>query len=275
MKHPELIVKIPEPCHEDWNKMSPTEKGRFCKVCTKEVVDFTAKSDEEIINHFSNHGNLCGRFQTTQLNRKLIADRKKRNHWLSYAATLLLPMTVFSQGKPKMTEKVTKTEQLDTYNFTRLHIGSLDRKAKKKIQKDTLSITGIILDETKIPFPGATIQINGTNTKTSTDFDGNFSLQVTVGDILLVSYVGCESQEVKILADKTVYKVILKPGEPLEEVIVVAGQAVKLSGVAGAAIAIDGDKLTTNQEKKKSIITSLKESLKKIKPKKASKNKKE
>jgi hypothetical protein len=35
-------LQIPEPCHEDWNKMTPVHKGRFCDSCEKAVVDFTA-----------------------------------------------------------------------------------------------------------------------------------------------------------------------------------------------------------------------------------------
>jgi len=60
------IVKIPEPCHESWDKMIPTRKGKFCLSCKKEVVDFSNKSTDEIINYFQSRGNtkerLCGRF---------------------------------------------------------------------------------------------------------------------------------------------------------------------------------------------------------------------
>ena len=35
---------IPEPCHENWNKMTPQEQGRHCAVCSKVVVDFTKKT---------------------------------------------------------------------------------------------------------------------------------------------------------------------------------------------------------------------------------------
>ena len=41
-------ITIPEPCHEDWNKMTPTEKGAYCSKCNLEVIDFTKKSSEEI-----------------------------------------------------------------------------------------------------------------------------------------------------------------------------------------------------------------------------------
>ncbi|MCR9173775.1 MAG: hypothetical protein NXI10_14830 [bacterium] len=39
---------IPEPCHENWNEMTPTEKGAFCKKCAIEVTDFTKMNPFEI-----------------------------------------------------------------------------------------------------------------------------------------------------------------------------------------------------------------------------------
>jgi len=63
-------------------------------------------------------------------------------------------------------------------------------------QEGTYSST--LLDETNMPLPGATIVIKGTTTGTSTDFDGNYSINCTVGDILIVSYVGYADQEILI-----------------------------------------------------------------------------
>ena len=223
MKHPELIVQIPEPCHEDWSNMSPTEKGKFCNACTKEVIDFSAKSDEEVIKHFTNHGNLCGRFHASQLNRKLIADRKKRNHWLSYAATLLLPMTLFSQQAKTDEKKTAKTEQLDTLKFKTLHISSLNRKGKvhSKKQQDSITICGTVTDDTGLPLPVASVVIKGTNQGVSTDFNGNFSIKTKPGSILIVTYVGYEAKEVILYTNKFNYEVQLKPDGSLEEVIII------------------------------------------------------
>ncbi len=69
----QLIVRIPEPCHEDWNKMQPDEKGRFCNVCTKSVYDFSNKTDSEIISIIKENSGqqLCGHFKKSQLDRPL------------------------------------------------------------------------------------------------------------------------------------------------------------------------------------------------------------
>lgn len=67
-----MKITIPKPCHENWDLMTPTEKGRFCAVCSKVVRDFTECSDEEIISEISNSKDeICGNFNTNQLNRNL------------------------------------------------------------------------------------------------------------------------------------------------------------------------------------------------------------
>ncbi len=68
-----MAFKIEEPCHEDWSKMTRTEKGAFCKKCALEVVDFTGKSPFEIkellIQEVANKQRTCGRITNYQLDQ--------------------------------------------------------------------------------------------------------------------------------------------------------------------------------------------------------------
>lgn len=67
-----MKLTIPKPCHENWDAMTPDEKGKFCSVCSKTVRDFTIVSDEEILDVFSDSAeNICGNFNESQLNRDL------------------------------------------------------------------------------------------------------------------------------------------------------------------------------------------------------------
>ena len=60
--------KIAEPCHADWNEMSPASQGRFCASCQKCVVDFTQKTTAEIKAVYDeNAGNVCGRVKASQV----------------------------------------------------------------------------------------------------------------------------------------------------------------------------------------------------------------
>lgn len=73
MKTPNLIVRIPEPCHEDWNSMQPDAKGKFCNSCSKAVFDFSNKTDYEIkeILWEYKEQKVCGHFKKSQIDRPL------------------------------------------------------------------------------------------------------------------------------------------------------------------------------------------------------------
>lgn len=67
-----MRVNIPDPCHENWNKMSPEGQGRFCNACEKIVVDFTNKKPLEIKEMLmQNTGKVCGRFKKSDLDKPL------------------------------------------------------------------------------------------------------------------------------------------------------------------------------------------------------------
>ena len=64
-----MHISIENPCHEDWQTMTPETQGRFCGACEKTVVDFTKMSDAEILHYFSKPSveKTCGRFRVEQL----------------------------------------------------------------------------------------------------------------------------------------------------------------------------------------------------------------
>lgn len=64
-----FIINVPKPCHEDWDEMTPKDKGRFCKSCSKTVVDFTKMNAAQVQNYFKqNWGkSVCGHFYTHQV----------------------------------------------------------------------------------------------------------------------------------------------------------------------------------------------------------------
>jgi TonB-linked SusC/RagA family outer membrane protein len=83
------------------------------------------------------------------------------------------------------------------------------------------SISGNITDDEGVPLPGATIVIVGTNNGTTTDFDGNFTIQANVGDVLSFSYVGYESLNQEIL-NQDQLSISLIAANELEEVVLTA-----------------------------------------------------
>jgi hypothetical protein len=81
------------------------------------------------------------------------------------------------------------------------------------------SVNGTVTDETGLPLPGATIIVENSNRGVTTDFDGNFTINAQAGEVLIVSYVGYQSQKITIGTSNS-YSVILLSGNQLEEVIV-------------------------------------------------------
>lgn len=87
-------------------------------------------------------------------------------------------------------------------------------------QKKT--ITGTIVDPSGMPVIGANVMVKGTTNGTITDMDGKFSLEVTSGATLVVSYVGYSNQEIKI-GNQTKLSIVLKEdSEALDELVVTA-----------------------------------------------------
>ncbi|MDH5415249.1 MAG: carboxypeptidase-like regulatory domain-containing protein, partial [Flavobacteriaceae bacterium] len=82
------------------------------------------------------------------------------------------------------------------------------------------TITGTVTDESG-PLPGVSIIIKGTTSGTETDFDGKYSLQASVGDVLVYSFVGMSSQEATVGVSNTI-NIVLKADNVLEEVVVTA-----------------------------------------------------
>lgn len=64
----------------------------------------------------------------------------------------------------------------------------------------TLHVKGTVTDEAKVPLPGVSVVIKGSNKGTTTDFDGKYELNAKKGDVLVFSFVGFTTQEKAIPA---------------------------------------------------------------------------
>ena len=79
-------------------------------------------------------------------------------------------------------------------------------------------ITGTVKDEDGAPLPGASVVKKGTQVGTTTDFDGNFTIDAVIGDRLIVSYIGFEPKE--FLINSTILTITLVSGVELSEVVI-------------------------------------------------------
>ncbi len=84
MKHPHPIqISIPQPCSEDWNKMTTQERGRFCDSCQKYVVDFTGYTDDQLYRFLTKNKNkkTCGLFSDLQVDRPIFKPNSRRDYF--------------------------------------------------------------------------------------------------------------------------------------------------------------------------------------------------
>jgi len=83
-------------------------------------------------------------------------------------------------------------------------------------------VTGTVYDDQNVPLPGASVQVKGTTTGAITDFDGNYSIEASTGDVLVFSYVGFNTQEATVTGNTL--DVTLQAGLELENVVVVGSR---------------------------------------------------
>ena len=81
------------------------------------------------------------------------------------------------------------------------------------------TISGNVTDEAGVPLPGANVIIEGTSTGVSTDFDGNFQIQVEQGQVLQFSFIGYMTKNITLEGQDTI-NISLEPDNQLEEVVV-------------------------------------------------------
>ena len=81
------------------------------------------------------------------------------------------------------------------------------------------SITGNVFDDQGIALPGATVLVENSNRGVTTDFDGNFSIMASSGEVLVVSFVGYIDQKITVVNSDN-YSITLQAGNELEEVVV-------------------------------------------------------
>ena len=108
-------------------------------------------------------------------------------------------------------------------------------------------VTGTVKSDDGLLLPGVSVVLKGTKKGVSTDFDGNYSIQVPTSNATLVfSYTGMITQEM-LVGDKKVIDVILKTSsEQLNEVVVTALGISREKKSLGYSVAeVDGDDLTT------------------------------
>jgi hypothetical protein len=211
----QLQLTIPTPCHENWDNMTPVDKGKFCGCCQKQVVDFSNMNDRQVAEFFKkpSTGSICGRFMSDQLDRS-IEIPKKRIPWLKYFFQFVIPAFLVSirasaertQGKIKVRTETTDTtkvpfpEQLITMGTAVSRPILVKPLVKKQVadaikksdcsrrmlgqvaffdpvsKMDTSFLKGSVIDEKGEPVPFASIETNEPGKGVIADENGSFEI---------------------------------------------------------------------------------------------------
>ena len=135
-----------------------------------------------------------------------------------------------------------------SYTLEGKHI-VLAKSAKKsltseaEIQQEKKNVTGIVLDKFGETIIGANVVIKGTTTGVITDIDGRFSLEVSEGEIIEISYIGYLSQEFLVGNQNEVKISLVEAALGLDELVVVGFGVQKKVNLTGAVSSVKMDKI--------------------------------
>ena len=112
-------------------------------------------------------------------------------------------------------------------------------------QKQKVTVTGVVLDDTDLPIPGAAVMVRGSSRGVITDDQGQFSIDVSPHDVLIFQFLGFEDEEVKVGDQLSLIVKMRTIASALDEVTVVAYGAQRKASVIGAISTVSAEHLKT------------------------------
>lgn len=97
------------------------------------------------------------------------------------------------------------------------------------------TVSGTVTDKANaMPLPGVNVLVKGTSRGASTDFDGNYTLEVNQGEIIVISYVGYKTQEITYTGQSTIDVVLEEDAAQLDEVVLIGYGSTTKQDATGA-----------------------------------------
>lgn len=106
------------------------------------------------------------------------------------------------------------------------------------------TVEGTVVDDQNIPVPGINILVEGTQRGTTTDFDGNYTLEVSEGEVIVFSYLGFKTQKITYTGQNRVDVTLQPDTEQLEEVVLIGYGTSKKKDLTGSVTSIAEDDFT-------------------------------
>ena len=106
------------------------------------------------------------------------------------------------------------------------------------------TVSGQITDSDATPLPGVNVFVQGTNQGVASDFDGNYQIQANVGDVIVFSFIGFETQESVVGESDTVNVSLVADYANLDEVVITGYGTTRKKELVSSISQIAGDELT-------------------------------
>ena len=115
------------------------------------------------------------------------------------------------------------------------------------IYGQNVNVTGTVTEASSgQPLPGVNVILKNTTTGTSTDFDGNFTLNnVPLNSVVVISYLGFITQEITITNNQPLNVALQEDAESLDEVVVIGYGTQTKKEVTGAVSVISSETVET------------------------------
>ncbi len=204
-----ITLSLPQACAEQWSNFTPTSQGGWCGSCKKEVVDFTAMSDQQIIDYFSkSNGHTCGRFQKSQL--KTYPARTPvhlKQGWMFLKAGML---GLFLALVPTPSSAL---PPITTLSLPQPIFGLVEVAQRQAGLQAMVHVTGrITSEEDSTPMAGVNIALKGTTVGTVSNENGEFAFdrELREGDVLVFSFIGFQTFEHTVTTASTTLVVVMK-----------------------------------------------------------------
>ena len=111
------------------------------------------------------------------------------------------------------------------------------------ITQQKKQITGTVVDSEGIPIIGANISEKGTTNGTITDIDGRFALSVSSGCEITISFLGYNTQTMKVRTTTNLHIILTEDTQILNEVVVVGYGSQKKANLSGSVSAVNFDEI--------------------------------
>lgn len=122
--------------------------------------------------------------------------------------------------------------------------------------QNSVSVSGIVMDDTNEPVIGAAVMVKGTTTGVITDIDGRYTISAPANGILSFSYVGLKDKEEKVNGRTTINIIMETDSKMIDEVVVIGYGTQRRGSVTGAVSAVKGqDMIKTKNENPQNMLT--------------------